>query len=135
MAVREEYEKDYRSLLKKVYFDKRQAEQLIASAKKLRDQQMATAMDAAPEAVTLTYSDVCGVTHEMTRLFEAATFDVGYRYLIPAYDAAFIGGRGPVKCSDIDRILDGIARDSFVLHEPELHPEVWLDLRLRVWPE
>ena len=60
----------------------------------------------------------------MTKLFEVAAFSTDYRYLCMAYDPEV--GILPARLRpDIERILDGVARDSPTLHLPESNPVAW----------
>ena len=122
-AVQEAYQEEYRKLLKEVKFDAG-TEQLIAAAKTVRDERIAH-WDPQPKEVSLTFSKIRDIADKMTKLFEAAAFDVGYRYRIMAYDPTIPPPRGSDGRTDIERILDSVARDSPVLHLPEENPIAW----------
>jgi hypothetical protein len=122
-AIQETYQEEYGKLLKEVKFDSR-TEQLIAAAKTVRDERIAH-WDPQPEQVSLTFGEIKEIAKEMTEVFEAAAFDVGYRYRIFAYDPTIPPPQGSDGRSDIERILDSVARDSPVLHLPEVNPIAW----------
>jgi hypothetical protein len=62
------------------------------------------------------------IVQEMTKLFEAASFDTEYHYLFFSYDPTVRRPVGTDPRPDIETVLDGIARDSPVLRLPESIP-------------
>jgi hypothetical protein len=133
-GVKDEHREDYRKVLKDVRFNPR-IERLIAKAKHLRDTQIAHSGEPAPGTPVdaLTFAEIKDIVREMTNLFEVAAFNTGYRYLCMAYDPAVPRPAGLDGRPDIERVLDGIARDSPTLHLPETNPVAWPYAR-QSWP-
>ena len=126
-AVKDEYLTDYRKVLKQAKFNPR-IERLIDKAKKLRDKEIAHS-EPGEEVDALTFGEIKDIVREMTKLFEVASFSTEYRYLIIAYDPTVQHPPGADRRPDIERILDSIAKESHVLHEPETNPVAWPYLR------
>jgi AbiU2 len=133
-AVKDEYQADYREVLKKAKFKPR-VESLIQKAKRLRDTQIAHSVAPVPgdPIDVLAFSEIKEIVTELTNLFEVASFSIEYRYLIIAYDPTVRHPAGADPRPDIERILDGIARESSVLHLPETNPMAWPFSR-QSWP-
>lgn len=129
-AIRDEFQADYRQVLKQAKFDPR-IENLITKAKNLRDKQIAHSV--GDQVDVLTFGEIKEIVQELTNLFEVASFSTEYRYLIIAYDPTVRHPVGIDPRPDIERILDSIARESSVLHEPETNPVAWPYLR-QEWP-
>ena len=133
-AVKEEYQEDYRKVLKEVRFTAR-TNQLIDKARKLRDKKIAHSIPPSPgePSVVLTFNEIKEITKELTNLFDAASFDAEYHYLSTGYDPAVIRPIGRDSRPDIERILDSIVRESSTLNLPESNPMAWPHSR-RSWP-
>ncbi|HEY2922103.1 MAG TPA: hypothetical protein VGK77_24245, partial [Candidatus Binatia bacterium] len=58
----------------------------------------------------------------LNSLLNALAFNVEYSMLPIPYDAR---ARRPSEKTDIEEILDGIAKNSFFLNMPERYPERW----------
>jgi hypothetical protein len=129
-SVKDEHRADYHQLLAEVRFKPR-IETLIGKAKDLRDLQIAHSVSDQVDAIT--FGEITEIVLELTRLFEAASFGTEYRYLIFSYDPAVRRPAGIDTRTDIERILDGIVRDSSVLHLPETDPIAWPHAR-NSWP-
>jgi hypothetical protein len=134
-AVKDEYQADYREVLKKAKFKPR-IESLIKMAKHLRDRQIAHAVAPNPgdQAHALTFDEIKEIVRELSNLFEVASFSTEYRYLIMAYDPTVVHPVGTEPRPDIERILDSIARESSVLHLPERNPMAWPYMRQKWSP-
>jgi hypothetical protein len=131
-AVKDEMQADYRRAMKEARFKPR-IRGLIEKAKNLRDLQIAHSVSDYVDAITFT--EITEILAEMTKLFEVASFDAEYRYLIFSYDPTIKRPPDVDRRTDIERILDGIARDSPVLHEPERNPVAWPYLRQGMSPQ
>ncbi|MGO8898593.1 MAG: hypothetical protein ACLQU5_09625 [Isosphaeraceae bacterium] len=129
-AIRDEFQADYRQVLNQAKFNPR-IENLITKAKYLRDKHIAHSV--GDQVDVLTFSEIKEIVQELTSLFEVASFSTEYRYLILAYDPTVRHPVGTDPRPDIERILDSIARESSVLHEPETNPVAWPYLR-QGWP-
>jgi hypothetical protein len=125
-AVRDEFKADYRKALAEVRFKPR-FHTLVGKAKDLRDKHIAHS--AGEPVAGLSFEEIKEITQELTNLFNAASFDTEYRYLLLAYDPTVQHAAGRDGRPDIERILEGIARDSPVLSEPESNPVAWPHLR------
>jgi hypothetical protein len=121
-SVKDDYRADYRKLLGGVRFKPR-IDALIDKAKDLRDLQIAHSVSEEVDAIT--FAEIKEIVHELTKLFEVASFDMEYWYLIFCYDPNVRCPVGTDPRPDIERILDGIARDSPVLHLPKSTPMAW----------
>ena len=82
-AVKDEIGADYRRVLKQAEFRSR-IESLIKKAKDLRDKQIAHSVSDQVDAIT--FAEIKEIVRELTKLFEVASFDAEYRYLIFSYD-------------------------------------------------
>jgi hypothetical protein len=125
-SVKDEFEADYKRAMKEAKFKPR-IRGLMKKAKDLRDLQIAHSISDHADAIT--FDEIKEIVREMTRLFEVASFETEYRYLIFSYDPTVRRPPGIEQRTDFERILDGIARDSPVLHEPESNPMAWPYLR------
>jgi hypothetical protein len=125
-AVKDEFLPDYRKELRKVGFTRR-FHALVNKAKDLRDKHIA---HSAGETVAgLSFEEIKEIVQELTKLFNAASFETEYRYLILAYDPTVQRSSHGDDRPDIERILDGIARDSSVLRLPEDNAMAWPHMR------
>jgi hypothetical protein len=133
-AVKDEHRDGYRKVLKAAKFNPR-IERLIDKAKNLRDTRIAHWVEPAPGAPVdaLTFAEIKDIVREMTKLFDVAAFSTDYRYLRIAYDPEVRHPAGHDARPDIERILDGVARDSPTLHLPESNPVAWPYAR-QSWP-
>ncbi|MHB1559669.1 MAG: hypothetical protein ACYC61_19650 [Isosphaeraceae bacterium] len=125
-AVRDEYLDEYRNVLREARFTPR-TNDLIDRAKALRDRQIAhsIAPRRGERPVHLSFGEIREIAQELTKLFEIAAFDAEYHYLTVAYNPAVRRPMGGDHRPDIERILDGVARDSPVLRLPESNPIAW----------
>ncbi len=133
-AVKNEFSDEYRQQIKRAQFDDRTTE-LLAKAKTIRDTQIAHTVVSRAEVTrqdVLTLGELKTLRDELTKLFEVASFETEYRYLLMSYDPTVQHPAGTDSRSDIDKILDAIARDSGVLALPEEEPEAW-PIRRRHW--
>jgi hypothetical protein len=131
-SVKPELLDDYRKEIKKAKVKPR-TKGLVQKAKDLRDKFIAHSEPGASVDV-LTFGEIKEITQELTKLFEAASFDTEYRYLILSYDPAVMHPAGRDARPDIERILDSIAKESPVLNEPERNPMAWPYLK-QSWPQ
>ena len=122
-AVKDEYLRDYRDRLKESKVNPR-IERLIATATRLRDKTIAHWVPT-DKMDTLTFDQIKDIVAELTKLFDVASFATECHYLSVYYDPAARPPAGADSRPDIERILDGIARDSDMLHLPERSPEAW----------
>lgn len=90
-------------------------------AHRLLDSDGARLMDV--EGITL--AEVRQAYEDVKKLFRACSF--GTQYICNLYIGGTIGGK-PVK-EDIDNLLDLIAKDSYLLNEPERKKDFWAAIR------
>ncbi|MDR3618264.1 MAG: hypothetical protein P4L85_02865 [Paludisphaera borealis] len=123
-SVKEEHQADYRRLLKQAGFSPR-VDALIKTAKLLRDKHIAHSEEFEEDIGPLTFAEIKEIIRELTSLFEVASFSTEYRYLMIPYDPIVLRARGTDPRPDIEKILDGVARDSSVLRLPETRAAAW----------
>ncbi|WP_165251997.1 transposase [Paludisphaera soli] len=121
-SVRDEYREDYQALLRNAKFDSR-IKELFKKAKDQRDKRIAHSIDEPVEP--LKFSELFELTDELTRLYNVASFDTEFMFLFPTYNAKLIQHGWTRLPTDIEKILDGIAWNSHVLHLPEKKPDSW----------
>jgi len=131
-AVKEEHQEEYRKVLKEARFTAR-TNQLIDKARKLRDKQIAHWIPPSPgePSIRLSFNEIKEIAQELTKLFDIVSFGTEYHYLTVAYNPAVRRPNGRDNPPDIERILDGVARDSTTLHLPESNPIPWEHTRER----
>jgi hypothetical protein len=136
--VRSQHREAVQYRLKQVKFD--QATRIMAEkAKKLRDARFAHTkreqVFSLEEQDRLDFSELQRLCDALNALLDALSFNVG-RLMLPLPYAPDV--RRPPDAnsrSDIERLLDGLARTSSLLNLPEKHPEVWAIRRQTLSPE
>lgn len=73
----------------------------------------------------LTLSDLETARDKVVGLFDILALDVDYRVLPPEYDPHIRFPAQEDKRTDIERILDRLARESYTLNLPERNPALW----------
>jgi hypothetical protein len=109
---------------------------ILAKAKELRNHRIAHTADGFVSGKLKLYrptiSDLHQIRNALHTLFDALAFDVEYAMLPLDYDPRVLhGGPGP-HTTDIENLLDSVARNSFWLNMPETHPDRWQHARLRI---
>ncbi|MGH9420962.1 MAG: hypothetical protein ACRD3J_13385, partial [Thermoanaerobaculia bacterium] len=74
------------------------------------------------------------LVEETERLFGPLLFGADASFLPPIYDPS-IRAANPPRQTDIEKILNFLAQDSFVLNEPESHPLAWTRIRASMTPD
>jgi AbiU2 len=128
--VRDEYRGDYQQRLKTAKFDVR-TQELLTKAHELRNNRIAhdlrESLPGIEQGDHLTLGDLKSLADELVRLFEVAKFANEYKYDFISYEHH----EGSNARSDIEKVLDGVVRESHGLNWPEEHPEVWVHKRAR----
>jgi hypothetical protein len=125
-AVKAELQADYRQVLKEAKFKPRIRE-LIDKPRCSASRRLPIRWHQSPASRWLSsrLARSKRSSRELTKLFELASFDTEYRYLLIYYDPRARHPVGRDSRPDIERILEGIARDSPVLRLPESNPMAW----------
>lgn len=122
--VKEEYKKGFELRLKETRFD-RGVEELLAKAKNLRYHRIGHTTRALMAGDIKLFrpniSELRKLCDALNHLMDVLAFNVEYGMLPIPYDPRVL----PRRKTDIEQILDGIARDSHYLNLPERHPERW----------
>jgi hypothetical protein len=123
--IKSEYRFDFRQKLKKVKFDLG-AEKIFNKAKDLRDFVIAHLnRDKLEQLPDLNLSELEKLRDKLNSLFDALCFNVEYEMLPLSYSERAIHPKGVDHRTDIEVILDLIAKNSDLLNMPEHSPEVW----------
>ncbi len=124
--VRPECETEYRSQLDATALD-RGTEALALRARDFRDGHVAHLRmeDVRKETTdTLVLDELERLVNDTERLFQPLSFGASASFLPPVYDPSVRAANTPKK-TDIERILEFLASESWVLNEPENHPRTW----------
>jgi hypothetical protein len=116
-AIRSEYLHAYKDRMRNADFTKK-INKLLDHAQSIRTNVIAHSLPLTSDIAPLWLSDTNEMMGEITKLFETASFSTTYHYLGLAYECE----KAP---SDIDRILNGIARDSPIIDMPEENTAAW----------
>ena len=121
--IKPKYESDFRQRLKEVKFDLR-TKKILNKAEDLRDNVFAHFnRDKLEQIPNLNLSELEELKDKLNSLFDALLFNVEYEMLPPSYDENAIHPKE--HQTDIEVILDLIAKNSELLNMPESRPEVW----------
>lgn len=137
--IKPQYRDAFRQRMREQRLDQR-IEEGLKKVKILRDSNIAHLKrydkpledPASPEDVRLTLEELEELCQAITDLFNSLTFDKAYMFLYPSYNSMV--QRPGSFTSDIGRILDAIAQDSSLLHEPEDYPDLWQSRREKLTP-
>lgn len=133
-SIKVEYQDEYRLLLGDVKFDAT-TKDLLRRAKLLRDTQIAHSLNSSPESIIpLSFAEIKTLFDGLARLFEVASFSSQYGYHFASYNPENLNPDGTPALTDIEEILDSVAKESSILNCPENHPETWPLDRER-WPQ
>jgi hypothetical protein len=132
-AVKPHYKAAFQEHLREVKFTKH-IEKLIDKAHTLRNHyighMLSTFAFQSDEKVELTLGELLEIKNGINALFDALCFNHDYRKFTPEYDPQ-ISSPGGYK-TDIEELLDSVARNSALLNEPEQDKESWLEERKRL---
>jgi hypothetical protein len=116
-AIRPEYLEAYKDRMRDADYTKK-VNKLLDHAQSIRTKVIAHSLPLISDIAPLWLSDTKEMVEEITKLFETASFSTTYHYLGLAYEST----EAP---SDIDKILNGVARDSPTMHMPETNKAAW----------
>lgn len=126
--VKPEYKQALDDRLRQARFD-RETHALLERARQLRVSRIAhTRKGRASEVAETPRIDFTGLKSlrdALNSLLDALSFNVEYRMLPIPYDPQVIHPAGSDTRTDIEKILDSLARDSYFLNMPERNPERW----------
>jgi hypothetical protein len=131
--VKPEYKQEYQLHLKRARFDA-ETRAMLAKAKQLRDTQVAHLRRdlSISEQTRLDFEELKALSNSLNSLLDTLSFNVDRLMLPVQYSSRVIHPRGTDSRSDIERLLDGIARDSVILNLPENEPAYWPIYRNRL---
>lgn len=123
--IKPEYSAAFDARLKEARFDS-EAKTLLAKARELRNHRIShTTRDFVAENIELfrpNISELRALRDALNSLLNSLAFDVEYGMLPSPYDSRVLRHH---ESTDIEDILDNIAKNSFFLNMPEQHPERW----------
>lgn len=125
--VKPEFKNSFLVRLKKVSFDK-ETDTLLKRAQELRNHGVAHTTQAwilGSAGTPLNISELRALSDALKGLLDTLSFNVEYKILPLPYDPRAIRPKGKNLKTDIEELLDCIAKDSYVLNMPETHPERW----------
>lgn len=129
--IKPQYSAAFDARLKEARFDS-EAKALLTKAKELRNHRIShTTRDFVAGNIQLlrpSISELKELRDALNSLLDALAFNVEYNMLPIPYNAAVL----PRQKTDIEEILDSIAKNSFWLNMPEQYPERWRYRRMRL---
>jgi hypothetical protein len=131
--VKPEYGQGYQFYLKRARFDK-ETRAMLAKAKHLRDTQVAHLRRDLniSEQDRLNFEELKTLSNTFNSLLDTLSFNVDRLMLPVQYSPRVIHSRDTDNRSDIEKLLDGIAKDSVILNLPETEPAYWPIYRSRL---
>jgi len=134
-GVRDEFRAQVDHRLREAKFDRRVLA-LLEKARNMRSESVAHAIEGVvlgqDERARLDFGELCELRDELNLLLDALSFNVGHMWLPVPYSSEAIHPKGSDSRPDIERILDEIARTSYLLNLPEQNPGMWaLELQHR----
>lgn len=123
--IKSEYESDFRQKLREVKFDLG-TKKIFDKAKDLRDYVFAHFnRDKLEQIPNLNLSELEKLRDKLNSLFDALSFSVEHMMLPFSYSDNVIHPKGVDHRSDIEALLDSVAKNSDLLNMPERFPERW----------
>jgi hypothetical protein len=131
--VKPEYRQEYQLYLKRARFDK-ETRTMLAKAKQLRDAQVAHLKRDfnLSKQDRLNFEELKTLSNTLNSLLDTLSFNVDRLMLPVPYSPRVIHPRDTDNRSDIEKLLDGIAKDSVILNLPETEPVYWPIYRRRL---
>jgi len=128
--LREEYRDEYQYLLKEVKFNN-EIKHLLDKAKKIRNSQIAHLMNnqALKDFPRIDFNELKILTSEVNKLFITISFGVDSLLLPLEYSPRVKHPIGSDNRTDIEKILDSVAKESLILNLPESDPIYWKSYR------
>jgi hypothetical protein len=128
--IKAEYQDTLNERLRRARLDST-ANKLLVKLKKYRDEYVAhlnrSLVEGKSDVEALNMSDLLKLRDILNSLFEVITLkdDTEYMMVFLEYSPNVLNPPGSERRSDIEEILDNIARESAVLNLPERHPQRW----------
>ena len=123
--IKSEYISDFRQKLREVKFDLR-TNKIFYKVKDLRDYVFAHFNRKKLKQIpNISLSELEKLGNKLNSLFDALLFNVEYEMLPPSYSENAILPKEVENQTDIEIILDLIAKNSELLNMPERFPEDW----------
>jgi hypothetical protein len=123
--LKPEHQEAFRALLKQTRFD-RETRDLLEKARNLRHGRIAHLKeDFDAESTIRSLSELQTLRDRLNSLYDTLSFNVGSLFVPLEYYEDAWHPRGDKDQSDIEKLLDCVARDSYVLNMPEQNPEMW----------
>jgi hypothetical protein len=124
--VRPEHRSEFRKYLRRARFDE-ETRSMFRRAQMARDSQIAHIKREAPisEQDLLDFDELRALRDSLNSVLGVLSFGVGRMMLPIPYSPLVIPPKGTDSRSDIERVLDGIARESAILNLPESQPDHW----------
>lgn len=126
--VKPEYKSSFDEYMRQTRFDQATRE-LLERARHLRANRIAHVTRAwysgEREVFQLSFVELKSLRDALNSLLNALSFNTENRLLPIPYDPQVIRGRGEDSRTDIEKILDCVARESHILNMPERYPERW----------
>jgi hypothetical protein len=128
--VRPEYRTEFGQYLRRTRFDE-ETKALFRKARQVRDSQIAHIKADVPfsEEDLLAFEELKALRDSLNSILGVLSFGTGRMMLSVPYSPEVIHPEGTDTRSDIEKILDGIARDSVILNLPETQPHHWAVFR------
>lgn len=130
--VRAEFREDFHKYLKQAKFDKKTRD-MFERARELRNTSGAhikrDLVLGNLEQDRLSFAELKALRDALNSLLEILSFDRGHLMLPIPYHSDVMHPAGIDSRSDIERILDSLAKDSHILNLPEKNPDHWAAFR------
>jgi hypothetical protein len=130
--VTPEFRSSFEARLKKARFD-REIDILLEKVKELRRNRIAhTTQDLMTGSILVsrpTLSELKVLRDALNSLLDALSFNVEQTMLPHAYDPNIVHAADGNHKTDIEEVLDSIAKDSHLLNMPDKYPERWRNRR------
>lgn len=124
--VKPEYRAEIRQYLRRTRFDQ-ETRAMFKKARLARDSQIAHIKRnvAISEGDLLAFEELKTLRDSLNSILGVLSFSVGRMWLPMPYSPEVMHPKGTDSRSDIEKILDGIAKDSTLLNLAEEQPEHW----------
>jgi hypothetical protein len=130
--VVEPYRTDFQEHLRQAKFSER-TQRMLEKATRLRDTRIAHFLDNPNIAVStddkVTFGDVQSLHDDLNAQLNLLSFDTEYFTLPVSYHPQVVHPIGSDSRTDIEKFLDGLAKQSSIIHMPERRPEKWQHFR------
>lgn len=124
--VRSRYRSDFQLYLRKTRFDE-ETRGMLGKARRIRDARVAHIKRdlSISERDQVDFQELKLLRDSLNSILDTLSFNVGRLMLPIQYSSKVIHPKGADSRSDIEKLLDSIARESAVLNLPENQPDCW----------